>query len=163
VLIWACAVRALAVALAAPLAGSAPEAVYALAVVATAAFTVVRPAHSALLPELCRTPQELASASIVRGLMDAGGTLVGPAIAAVALARSGPGAVFAAVAAASAWGAWEIARIAYEPSPRPVAARPRLLREAAWRCLPSLFLGGSSLHPCRRLRESPTELRSPAT
>ena len=133
VLIGACAVRAVAVGIAAALAASEapPATVYALAVVATAAFTVLRPAHSALLPSLCRTPQELASASVVRGLMDASGTLAGPAIAALLLAFSGPAAVFAAVAAASAWGAWAIARIGYEPSARPAAARPRLLREAA--------------------------------
>jgi MFS family permease len=131
VLIWACGVRAAAAGVAAALTASAPGAVYALAVLATAAFTIVRPAHSALLPALCRTPQELASASVVRGLMDACGTLAGPALAAVLLAVSGPDAVFAAVAAASAGSAWAIARIGYEPAVRAAVGRPRLLREAA--------------------------------
>src|SRR5215216_4522384 len=44
--------------------------VYGLAVVATAAFTVFRPAHSALLPGLCMTPLELTSANVIRGFVD---------------------------------------------------------------------------------------------
>jgi hypothetical protein len=133
ILVWACAARAALVAAAAPLAaadGAAP-AVYGLAVLATAAFTVVRPAHAALLPALCRTPQELTSGSVVRGLMDAAGTLAGPAAAAVLLAAGGPEAVFAAVAGASAWAAWLVARLRYDPPPRRAVARRSLVRETA--------------------------------
>ena len=60
--------------------------VYALAIVSTIAATMFRPAHSALLPTLCRTGHELASANVVRGLLDSIATLVGPLLAAVLLA-----------------------------------------------------------------------------
>ena len=43
---------------------------YALAVVATIAQTLFRPAHSALLPALCSSPQQLTSANAVRGMLD---------------------------------------------------------------------------------------------
>ena len=41
--------------------------VYGLAMISTIAATLYRPAHSALLPSLCRTGHELASANVVRG------------------------------------------------------------------------------------------------
>src|SRR5205814_1083501 len=71
-------------------------ATYGLAVLATVAMTLYRPAHSALLPALAKSPQELASANAVRGMLDSVATLGGPAVAAVLLAASGPDAVFAA-------------------------------------------------------------------
>lgn len=72
-------------------AGSTP--VYALVAVATVVQTLYRPAHSALLPALCRTPDELTSANVVRGLLDAIATLAGPlAAAALIAARTRPGA-----------------------------------------------------------------------
>ena len=52
--------------------------VYALAVLSTIAATLYRPAHSALLPSLCHTGYELASANVVRGLLDSAATLGGP-------------------------------------------------------------------------------------
>ncbi len=60
--------------------------VYALAVLSTIATTLYRPAHSALIPSLCHTGYELASANVVRGLLDSAATLVGPLLAAVLLA-----------------------------------------------------------------------------
>src|SRR5829696_9048341 len=51
--------------------------VYALAAVSTVAATLYRPTHSALLPSLCRTGHELASANVVRGMLDSVATLVG--------------------------------------------------------------------------------------
>ena len=77
---------------------------YGLAVVATVAQALYRPAHSALLPALCTSPQQLTSANAVRGMLDSLATLGGPAAAAVLLAASGPAAVFAACAAASLLG-----------------------------------------------------------
>ena len=44
--------------------------VYVLAALSTIAATLYRPAHSALLPSLCRTGHELASANVVRGMLD---------------------------------------------------------------------------------------------
>ncbi len=105
--------------------------VYALAVVSTIAATLFRPAHSALLPTLCRTGHELASANVVRGLLDSVATLIGPLLAAILLAFTDVSIVFAVAAASSFWAAWLLLRVRYEAPPRPPAARPALLREAA--------------------------------
>jgi MFS family permease len=59
---------------------------YGPAVLMVAAFTVVRPAHTALLPSLCQTPRQLTGAAVVRGMMDSLATLSGPALAAAMLA-----------------------------------------------------------------------------
>jgi MFS family permease len=92
--------------------GGPDLAVYALAIVSTAAALLYRPVNSALLPLLCRTPSELASANVVRGLLDSVSTLVGPAIAAVLLAGGSAAAGFCAVAliaALSAGVTWGLA------------------------------------------------------
>ena len=94
--------------------------VYALAVLSTIAATLFRPAHSALLPTLCRTGHELASANVVRGLLDSIATLVGPLLAAVLLAFTDVSVVFAVAAAASFWAA---APAAAGPVRRPAAPR----------------------------------------
>jgi hypothetical protein len=52
--------------------------VYLLAALSTIAATLYRPAHSALLPSLCRTGHEVASANVVRGFLDSVATLIGP-------------------------------------------------------------------------------------
>ena len=103
VLAAASAVRAAATAGAALLASTtgARFVVYALAVVAAIAAVLFRPVHSALLPSLCRTPYELTSANVVRGLLDSIATLAGPALAALFLAHGGVAAVFTFVAVAS--------------------------------------------------------------
>lgn len=75
--------------------------VYGLAALSTIAATLYRPAHSALLPSLCRTGHELASANVVRGMLDSIATLVGPLLAAVILEFSNVAVVFAVAAAAS--------------------------------------------------------------
>ncbi|MFW3172443.1 MFS transporter [Geodermatophilus sp. CPCC 206100] len=108
-----------------------PAAVYALAVLSTIAATLFRPAHSALLPSLCHTGHELASANVVRGLLDSAATLVGPLLATVLLGVTDVAVVFAVAAGASLWAAALLLRLRYEAPPRPPApARPRLVREA---------------------------------
>lgn len=121
----ATAVAAIVVATAGP-----ALAVYALAVLSTIAATMFRPAHSALLPTLSRTGHELASANVVRGLLDSLATLLGPLIAAVLLAVADVAVVFAVAAVASFWAAALLLRVRYEAPPRPPAPRPQLLREA---------------------------------
>src|SRR5215213_8915908 len=86
--------------------GGPPVAVYAVAMISTAAALLYRPVNSALLPLLCRTPGELASANVVRGLLDSLSTLVGPVIAAALLAQGGTSAGFVAVAVLSGLSAW---------------------------------------------------------
>jgi len=94
---------------------------YVLAVVATVAFALFRPAHSALLPALCTSPQQLTRANAVRGLLDSSATLGGPAAAAILLAVSGPAAVFVMCAGASLLGGLAVVRLSYDPPPRPAA------------------------------------------
>jgi MFS family permease len=133
VLILVSIVRGVATAAAAVvLAVSGPSAViYALAVLSTIAATLYRPAHSALLPSLCRTGYELASANMVRGLLDSAATLVGPLLAAVLLGFTGVDVVFWVAAGASFVAAALLVRLRYEAPPRPPApSRPHLVREA---------------------------------
>ena len=104
-------------------AADGPAAVtYALAVAATIAQTLFRPAHSALLPALCTSPRQLTSANAVRGMLDSLATLGGPAIAAVLLAASGPAAVFAACAAAALLAGLLVVALPYDAPPRTQAA-----------------------------------------
>jgi CRP-like cAMP-binding protein/predicted MFS family arabinose efflux permease len=102
--------------------GGPIAATYALAVVATVAQALYRPAHSALLPALCTSPQQLTSANAVRGMLDSLAMLGGPAAAAVLLAVSGPAAVFAACAAASLLGGLVVVGLSYDAPPRANAA-----------------------------------------
>jgi len=134
VLVLVSTVRAVATAIAAVvvgLGGPAPI-VYGLAALSTIAATLYRPAHSALLPSLCRTGYELASANVVRGLLDSVATLIGPLLAAVLLQFTGVTAVFAVASGASLWAAVLILRVRYDAPPRPSAPKKaHLLAEAA--------------------------------
>jgi MFS family permease len=127
VLLVSCVIRAVATGGATALlaAGGSTVGVYALAVVATAAFTVYRPVHSALLPELSMTPLELTSANVVRGLLDSLSVLLGPAAAALLLAVGSPAAVFGLAAGLSLWAGLLMFGLSYDGSPR---GEPRPLR-----------------------------------
>jgi MFS family permease len=103
-------------------AAGAPAATYGFAVIATVAMTLFRPAHSALLPALAKSPQELTSANAVRGMLDSLATLGGPLVAAAVLAASGPGAVFAACSAASLLAGVVVIALPYDAPPRAQAA-----------------------------------------
>ena len=103
-------------------AGGPTTLTYSLAVVATVALSLYRPTHSALLPALCSSPQQLTRANAVRGMLDSSATLCGPAAAAVLLAVSGPAAVFAACAGASLLGGLAVARLSYDAPPRSAAS-----------------------------------------
>ena len=101
--------------------GGPTSIVYALAVLSTIAATLYRPAHSALLPSLCHSGYELASANVVRGLLDSAATLVGPLLAALLLQLTGVTVVFAVAAGASLWAAALLVRLRYDAPPRPPA------------------------------------------
>ena len=105
--------------------------VYVLAMLSTIAATLYRPAHSALLPSLCRTGHELASANVVRGLLDSVATLAGPLLAAVLLKFTDVAAVFGVASGASLAAAALVMRLHYDAPPRPAAPRGRLLADAA--------------------------------
>ena len=132
VLVAVAGVRGVAIgASAALLAVDAPSAtVYGLAVVATVAFTVFRPAHSALVPSLCTTTRELTSANVVRGILDAAGALLGPALGGVLLTVADPAALFAATAALSVASALALVGLRYElPLDAGASAPPALVRD----------------------------------
>lgn len=94
--------------------------VYVFAVLATAAFIVFRPAHSALLPALCASPIELTSANVVRGLLDSLSTLLGPLAAAFLLAVASPVAAFLFAGALSLGAGALLFRLHYD-SPKNVS------------------------------------------
>lgn len=68
--------------------------VYVLAIASTIAFTPFRAGHSALMPSLCRTPDELTSINVVRGGLDSFSVIVGPLVAALLVAVADVAAVF---------------------------------------------------------------------
>jgi MFS family permease len=107
VMLWSDLGRALTVGLAAVVIALdfASLVVYVLAVCMSIMGTVFRPAESALLPTLARTPEELTAANVSSSTFDSVGSFVGPAIAALLLSVSSTSAVFALVAATFAWSA----------------------------------------------------------
>lgn len=72
--------------------------VYGFAAVVGISSTLFRPALQALLPSLARTPEELIAANGATSTMEGLGTLVGPLLAGLLVAFSGPAAVFATAA-----------------------------------------------------------------
>ncbi len=123
VLVQISVVRAVATAAAAAVLAldGPPLAVYACAVVSTVAFTPYRAAHSALLPSLCRTPEELASSNVVRGALDSMSVVAGPLLAAAVLDASELEVLFALAAAVALGSAGLVARLRYDPPPRSAA------------------------------------------
>lgn len=120
VLVWIGLVRAATLGTAAALValGGPLEAVYGFTILAAIAQTLFRPAHSALLPALCSSPQQLTGANAVRGMLDAVATLGGPLAAAVLLALSGQASVFGVSAALSLVGGLVVLSLPYDPPPR---------------------------------------------
>jgi hypothetical protein len=132
VLIGSSLVRGAAtLAAAAALAAGAPVAVvYVLAIVSTIAFTPFRPAHSALVPSLCRTTEDLTMATAVRGMLDSLSVMTGPFIAAGLVAVADVWAVFAFAGAAAIVSALVLVGLRYERAPAP-AGHERRRRIAA--------------------------------
>jgi MFS family permease len=103
--------------------------VYSLAVVSSMAFTAYRSSHSALMPSLCRSPDELTSVNVVRGALDSISVILGPLIAALLLEVWGIAAVFVFAAACALVSAGLIMRLNYETIPLPVTQRRHVLHE----------------------------------
>jgi len=78
--------------------GGSAYIIYVLAVSATVVAGAYTPAQAALMPSLVDTPDELTAANLVGNTISSIGMFVGPAIAGVLLALSGPASVFALTA-----------------------------------------------------------------
>ena len=130
VLFVSSAVRGLATVLTAPIliAGGPTWIVYALAIVSTIAFTPYRASHSALMPLLCRAPEELTSINVVRGLLDSFSVVVGPFVAAVLVSVSDVASVFVFAGVCGILSAVLVLGLNYERVPVPVSKR-RILGE----------------------------------
>lgn len=119
VLLASSAVRGVATLAAAPVlvAGGPAGVVYALAVVSTIAFTPFRASHSALMPSLCRTPDELTSVNVVRGGLDSVSVIVGPLVAALLVSVADVSAVFVFAGLCGLASAGLLVRLGYERIP----------------------------------------------
>ncbi len=105
--------------------GGPAWAVYALAVVATVAFIPFRAAHSALVPSLCRTPDDLTAVNVARSGLDSLSVVVGPLAAAFLVAVGDVAAVLLFAGACALAAALLLLRLDYEHPP--LVARPRRL------------------------------------
>jgi len=118
-------IRVMTLALAAVVAAThGPAAfVYILATLTTMVSTAFRPAETAMLPTLARTPEELTAANVSSSTLDSVGSFAGPALGALLLAVGGPATVFAVTAVAFAWSASCVLRI-HAPAPTPEEPTP---------------------------------------
>ncbi|HKQ00348.1 MAG TPA: cyclic nucleotide-binding domain-containing protein, partial [Actinomycetes bacterium] len=96
--------------------------VYGLAALAATSITITRPAQNALLPSLARTTDELTAANVASSWTESISVLGGPALAAVLLGVSGPGAVFAVMAAALACSGLLVTGVETAAEARPASA-----------------------------------------
>lgn len=131
VLFASSAVRGIATVLAAPvLFSDGPTwVVYALAVVSTIAFTPFRASHSALMPLLCRAPEELTSINVARGALDSLSVVIGPLVAALLVKVSDVASVFVFAGVCGIASAVLVLGLRYERVAPPVPTRPNLLGE----------------------------------
>ena len=97
--------------------------VYGLAALAATSITITRPAQNALLPSLARTTDELTAANVASSWTESVSVLGGPALAAVLLGVSGPGAVYAVMAAALACSGLLVTGVETAAEPRPAPDR----------------------------------------
>lgn len=103
--------------------------VYVLAIVSTIAFTPYRAGHSALMPSLCRSPEELTSVNVARGLLDSISVIVGPFVAALLVAIADLAAVFWFAGGCAVVSALLLLRLDYERIPTVASDRPSLVAE----------------------------------
>jgi MFS transporter/cyclic nucleotide-binding protein len=87
---------------------------------------LVRPTMMAILPAVARTPDELVSSNVANALGEAAGTFVGPLVAGLAIARSGPAPAAGIAAAVFLIAALAILRVRVADAARPTQTeRPR--------------------------------------
>ena len=110
-----------------------PAVIYALAAVVNALSTTFRPAQSALLPSIARTPEELTAANVTMSTIAAVGLFAGPAVGGLLLGVTDVATLFAITAGTFVLSAVQVARIRADPPPareREAAAKRHVLREA---------------------------------
>jgi Cyclic nucleotide-binding domain/Major Facilitator Superfamily len=95
--------------------------VYGLAALSATSITITRPAQNALLPSLARTTDELTAANVASSWTESVSVLGGPALAALLLGVSGPGAVFAVMALALACSGLLVSWVRTVPDPGPAS------------------------------------------
>jgi MFS family permease len=130
-------------------------AVFALITGVSIAGTAFRPAAQAILPGLSRTPQELAAANVTASLIVSVGTVLGPAIGALALAVASTPSVFVFNGATFFWSAALVALVR-EPKAEGSVRRARnplgheaaagvaaIVRDPAMRVLTALYFAQS--------------------
>ena len=96
--------------------GGAPWLVYVLVALIAFCGGPYRPAHYALMPTLARSPQELVAANVGTSMFEGVAILVGPALAGVLLAVTGPYLVVAVSAAVCFCCAVLVASMGQEPN-----------------------------------------------
>ena len=110
-----------------------PAVVYALAALVMALSTTFRPAQSALLPSIARTPEELTAANVTMSTIAAIGVFAGPALGGILLGVTNVETLFAITAGTFVLSAMQVARIRAEPPPareREAAGKRDVVREA---------------------------------
>jgi MFS family permease len=112
--------------------------VYAAAAAAATSVTLTRPIQAAILPSLSRAPAELTAANVAAGTVENASIVLGPVLAGVTLALSGPAAVFVGATLLLLAGAALVARL--DPAGQQPAPAPE--RETGWRGAASEVLGG---------------------
>ncbi len=73
-----------------------------LASVAAATFSVGRPLHASLIPDLADEPTDAVAANVVSSIFEGAGTFVGPALAGLIMMQAEPGWVFIVLAVGTA-------------------------------------------------------------
>jgi len=108
------------------------EIVYGLAGCVTILGTTFRPAQSALLPSVSRTPEELTAANVAMSTIAAIGTFAGPALGGIFLASTSVEVVFSITAGTFVFSALNLVRIRGEAPPARVSPGERKLAEEAF-------------------------------
>ncbi len=110
-----------------------PAVIYGLAALVNVLSTTFRPAQSALLPSISRTPEELTAANVTMSTIAAVGLFLGPALGGVLLGVTNVETLFAITAGTFLLSAFQVARIRADPPParaREAAAEHRVVEEA---------------------------------
>lgn len=119
--------------------GAAPVVVYPLAIVSATLVSLSRPLHSALMPEVVDSPDDLTAANVVSGMVESAGTLIGPLGAGLLIGLGGPAVVFAVAATADLLGCLAVVSavrrrralpLTGRATAEPTTPRPERLRSA---------------------------------